>query len=41
MQDTLINFLAVVIVGNLALMGAWVMGGIIWFAIGDYIKGRC
>ena len=41
MQETLINLTAVVIGGNLALLTAWALGGIIWFAIGDYFKGRC
>lgn len=41
MEATIINFLAVMIIGNLALLGAWALGGIIWFVLGDYIKGRC
>jgi hypothetical protein len=31
MQETIVNFLCVVVVGNLGLLAAWGLGGIIWF----------
>ena len=40
MQETMINLLAVVICGNLGLLAAWAAGGIVWFAVGDFFKGK-
>ncbi len=40
MQETICNLLIVTVVGNLALMGAWAAGGIVWFAVGDFFKGK-
>ena len=37
MEATIINLLAVMIIGNLALMGAIPIIGILWFAFGDII----
>ena len=39
-METLLNITIVMIFGNLALLGVWGIGGIVWFAIGDYFKGR-
>jgi len=38
MQETLCNLCIVMIVGNLAMMGAIPIIGILWFAFGDYIR---
>jgi len=40
METTCINLVAVTIVGNLALLCAIPVAGIIWFVLGGYIKGR-
>ena len=39
MQETICNLCIVTIIGNLALMGAIPVAGVIWFTIGDYFKG--
>ena len=36
MHETICNLLIVTVVGNLALMGAIPILGILWFAFGDY-----
>lgn len=33
MQTTIVNLLAVIIVGNLALLVAWAAGGIAWHIV--------
>ena len=38
MQETICNLTIVMILGNLALMGAIPIIGILWFAFGDYIR---
>jgi hypothetical protein len=40
MQETLCNLAIVTIVGNLAAIAAIPVIGIVWFVLGDYIKGR-
>lgn len=40
METTLVNLAIVTIVGNLGLLAAWLAGGIVWFAVGDFFKGK-
>lgn len=40
LHETICNLCIVTIVGNLALLTAWAAGGIVWFAVGDFFKGK-